>query len=99
MSRCDFRKRLSRYICNARKDVGRPLFVETRCVPSPSFDEIANRGNVRADKIRTWNGGIERDPTAVNPGNRQPQRLAADQIGELRLPAMQDFVRGGASGL
>src|ERR1700678_3938929 len=96
MSRCDYRNRLSRYICNACEGVGGSLFVGTRYVPPPSFDEIANRGSVGADKIRTWNGGIERDPATVDPGNRQPQRLAPDQICELRLPAMQDLVPGDA---
>ena len=38
------------------------------------------------------NAAIGRDLPPVDPGDGQSERLAADQIGELRLPGMEDLV-------
>src|SRR4051794_21431299 len=55
------------------------------CGLSSGLDDTVQGSNVRQDKIRTRNGSVELDLTAVDPGNGQSKWLAADQIGELRL--------------
>src|ERR1700722_16533632 len=72
--------------------LGRGTF-EIRDVPS-HVDNATERLNVRKDKIRTRNGSVQGDLATVDPGNRQSERLAADEIGELRLPGVQDFLFG-----
>jgi hypothetical protein len=63
-----------------------------KIVPGSQFDKIAQRLNIRKDEIRTRNGGVESDLAAVDPGNGQSKRFTADEIGELRLPGVQDLI-------
>lgn len=52
--------------------------------------EFAERSNVRKNVVRARNGGVQGDVAPIDPGDDQPERLATDEIGELRLPRMQD---------
>jgi len=46
------------------------------------------------NEIRTRNRSVEHNLATVDPGDGQSKRLAADEIGELRLSGVQDFVPG-----
>ena len=48
--------------------------------------------DIRENEIRAGNGSVEGYLAAVDPGDGQSQRFAADEIGELRLPGVQDLV-------
>ena len=47
-------------------------------------------------KIRAGDGRVEGYLATVDPSNGQSKRFAADEIGELRLPGVQDLVFGDA---
>src|ERR1700722_6724899 len=68
---------------------------EIRDVPS-HVDNATERPNVRKNKVRTRNGPVQGDLATVDPGYRQSLRFAPDEIGELRLPGVQDFLPGAA---
>ena len=57
-----------------------------------NVDDAAQGLNVRENEIRTRNGSVEGYLAAVDPGNGQSERFAADEVGELRLPGVQDLV-------
>ena len=48
------------------------------------------------NEVRARHCGAERDLAAIDPDDGQAERLAADQIGELRLSGVQDLVLGTA---
>ena len=62
------------------------------------LDQIEQRGDVREHVVRLRHGRVQRDAAAVDPRDRQAQRLAADHVRELRLAGMQDVV-AAASGM
>src|ERR1035438_6522343 len=61
-----------------------------------SPNKLDQRLHVRQNKIWARNGIVERDSAAVDPGDGQSERLAADQIGKLGLPGVKDLVPGAA---
>jgi hypothetical protein len=48
--------------------------------------------DVREDEVRTRHGIVQGHVAAVDPGDGQSERLAADEIGELRLTRVEDLV-------
>src|SRR3984957_20800600 len=61
-----------------------------------ALDQRNQRCNVRKNEIGLWHGRSQFDVAPVDPGDRQAERLAADHVGELRLPGMQDLIQGNA---
>ena len=59
-----------------------------------NVDDTAQRSNIRENEVRARNGSVKINLTAIDPGDRQSQRLAADEIGKLRLSGVQDFILG-----
>jgi hypothetical protein len=55
-------------------------------------DDAAQGLNIRENEIRARDGSVEGYLSAVDPSNGQSKRFAADEIGELRLPGVQDLV-------
>jgi hypothetical protein len=55
-----------------------------------NVDEAAQGLNIRENEIRAWDGSVEGYLAAVNPSDGRSQRFAADEIGELRLPGVQE---------
>src|SRR5882672_4350902 len=56
------------------------------------FDDGAERREVAEDEIGTRDRIVERHAAAIDPGDGQAEGLAADEVGELRLPGMENLV-------
>src|SRR5712664_1839346 len=63
---------------------------------SLNADDAAQGLNIRENEIRAWDASVECYLATVDPSNGQSKRFAADEIGELRLPGVQDLVLSDA---